>query len=141
MKFRSVEIAPNRDTIREQVRKKLKAELASSSIQVDDLLIDNIDFPAAFKEAIVQKQVATQNALREQQNVKRAQFEAEQVIARAKGQAEANRLIDRSLTQMIINYTLVQKLAPTIQTALVPSNAIVNTTDLFGKANTTTSGK
>jgi len=141
VKFRSVEIAPNRDTIREQVRKKLKAELASSSIQVDDLLIDNIDFPAAFKEAIVQKQVATQNALREQQNVKRAEFEAEQVIARAKGQAEANKLIDRSLTQMIINYTLVQKLAPTIQTALVPSNAIVNTTDLFGKANTTTSGK
>jgi hypothetical protein len=45
------------------------------------------------------------------------------------------------LTQMIINYTLVQKLAPTIQTALVPSNAIVNTTDLFGKANTATGGK
>ena len=142
VKFRSVEIAPNRDKIREQVRKKLKSELASSSIQVDDLLIDNIDFPAAFKEAIVQKQVATQNALREQQNVKRAQFEAEQVIARAKGQAEANRLIDRSLTQMIVNYTLVQKLAPTIQTALVPTNAIVNTTDLFGKANAATpSGK
>src|SRR5205823_8392461 len=104
----------------------------SSSIQVDDLLIDNIDFPPAFKEAIVQKQVATQNALREQQNVKRAQFEADQVIAHAKGQAEANRLLDGSLTQKIINYTLVQKLAPTIQTALVPSNAIVNTTDLFG---------
>src|SRR6266852_4155169 len=88
VKFRSVEIAPNRDTIREQVRRRLKSELASSSIQVDDLLIDNIDFPAAFKEAIVQKQVATQNALREQQNVKRAQYEAEQIVARAKGQAD-----------------------------------------------------
>ena len=132
VKFKAVDIAPNRDVIREEVRKRLKRELASSSIQVDDLLIDNIDFPAAFKEAIVQKQVATQNALREQQNVKRAQYEAEQIVARAKGQAEANRLIDSSLTQKIINYTLVQKLAPTIQTALVPSNAIVNTTDLFG---------
>lgn len=136
VRFLAVDIAPNRDTIREQVRRRLKTELASSSIQVDDLLIDNIDFPPAFKQAIVEKQVATQNALREQQNVKRAQFEAEQVIAHAKGQAEANRLLDRSLTQKIINYTLVQKLAPTIQTALVPSNAIVNTTDLFGRTNT-----
>src|SRR5712691_111223 len=133
VKFRSVEIAPNRDTIREQVRRRLKSELASSSIQVDDLLIDNIDFPPAFKQAIVEKQVATQNALREQQNVKRAQFEAEQNIARAKGQAEANRLIDRSLTPKIINYTLVQKLAPTIQTALIPANAIINTSNLFGQ--------
>jgi regulator of protease activity HflC (stomatin/prohibitin superfamily) len=131
VKFRSVDIAPNRDTIREQVRKRLKAELASSSIQVDDLLIDNIDFPAAFKKAIVQKQVATQNALREQQNVKRAEYEAQQTIATASGQARANRLLDRSLTQKIINYTLVQKIAPTIQTALIPSNAIVNTTSLF----------
>jgi regulator of protease activity HflC (stomatin/prohibitin superfamily) len=133
VKFRSVDIAPHRDTIREQVRRRLKNELASSSIQVDDLLIDNIDFPPAFKQAIVEKQVATQNALREQQNVKRAQFEAEQNIARAKGQAEANRLIDRSLTPKIINYTLVQKLAPTIQTALIPANAIINTSNLFGQ--------
>jgi regulator of protease activity HflC (stomatin/prohibitin superfamily) len=133
VKFRSVDIAPHRDTIREQVRKRLKNELASSSIQVDDLLIDNIDFPPAFKQAIVEKQVATQNALREQQNVKRAQFEAQQNIARAKGQAEANRLIDRSLTPKIINYTLVQKLAPTIQTALIPANAIINTSNLFGQ--------
>jgi regulator of protease activity HflC (stomatin/prohibitin superfamily) len=133
VKFRSVDIAPHRDTIREQVRKRLKNELASSSIQVDDLLIDNIDFPPAFKQAIVEKQVATQNALREQQNVKRAQYEAEQNIARAKGQAEANRLIDRSLTPKIINYTLVQKLAPTIQTALIPANAIINTSNLFGQ--------
>jgi regulator of protease activity HflC (stomatin/prohibitin superfamily) len=133
VKFRSVDIAPHRDTIREQVRKRLKNELASSSIQVDDLLIDNIDFPQAFKQAIVEKQVATQNALREQQNVKRAQYEAEQNIARAKGQAEANRLIDRSLTPKIINYTLVQKLAPTIQTALIPANAIINTSNLFGQ--------
>jgi regulator of protease activity HflC (stomatin/prohibitin superfamily) len=133
VKFRSVDIAPHRDTIREQVRKRLKNELASSSIQVDDLLIDNIDFPQAFKQAIVEKQVATQNALREQQNVKRAQYEAEQNIARAKGQAEANRLIDQSLTPKIINYTLVQKLAPTIQTALIPANAIINTSNLFGQ--------
>jgi regulator of protease activity HflC (stomatin/prohibitin superfamily) len=133
VKFRSVDIAPHRDTIREQVRRRLKDELASSSIQVDDLLIDNIDFPPAFKQAIVEKQVATQNALREQQNVKRAQFEAEQNIARARGQAEANRLIDRSLTPKIINYTLVQKLAPTIQTALIPANAIINTSNLFGQ--------
>ncbi len=136
VKFRSVEIAPNRDTIREQVRTRLKQELASSSIQVDDLLIDNIDFPPAFKQAIVEKQVATQNALREQQNVKRAQYEAQQTIATARGQAEANRLLDHSLTQKIINYTLVQKLSPTIKTALIPSNAILSTTSLFGANGT-----
>jgi len=132
VKFKSVEIAPNRDQIREQVRNRLKQELASSSIQVDDLLIDNIDFPAAFKQAIVEKQVATQNALREQQKVKQAEYEAQQTIATAQGQARANHLLDQSLTQKIINYTLVQKIAPTIQTALIPSNAIVNTTSLFG---------
>ncbi len=136
VKFKAVDIAPNRDVIREEVRRRLKRELASSSIQVDDLLIDNIDFPAAFKAAIVEKQVATQNALREQQNVKRAEFEAQQTVARARGQAMANKLLDSSLTQKIISYALVNKLAPTIQTALVPSNAIVNTTSLFSATPT-----
>ena len=58
------------------------------------------------------------------------------VVARGQGGRSTiaclQRARDRSLTQKIINYTLVQKLSPTIQTALIPSNAIVNTTSLFG---------
>ena len=44
VKYRSVEIAPNRESIRKSVRTKLEKELSPYSIHIVDLLLDNVDF-------------------------------------------------------------------------------------------------
>ena len=132
VKYETTEIAPNREKIRNDVRLRLASELAPFSVTVTDLLIENIDFRPEFKSAIVAKQVATQDALREQEKIKQRKAEADQAIEtakgeaestklRAQGQADANRLLAASLTPEVIQFQAVQKLSDKIQIALIPS--------------------
>lgn len=145
VKYKAVAIAPNRDVIREHVRKRLKTELAPYSIQVDDLLIDDISFSPEFTSAIEDKQIATQEAQAAENRVAQAEFQAQQVAARAQGdanavlikaqaQAKANRLLNKSLTPQLINYTAVKALAPGVSTILLPSNSnFLLPASVFGK--------
>jgi len=132
VKYKSVEIAPNREKIRKVVRERLVGELSRYSIEVVDLLLDNIDFRPEFKAAIEAKQIATQRALEEQQKVAVAQYQAEQRVKTAEGegnailavatkQAEANKQLSESLTPELIQYALIQKLGDKIQVMILPS--------------------
>ncbi|HEY7381692.1 MAG TPA: SPFH domain-containing protein [Gaiella sp.] len=134
VRYKSVEIAPAREEIRRAVRDRLREELQGFSIDVVDLLIDNIDFRPEFKEAIERKQIATQDAQTAQNRVAEARFKADQqvetakgeaqsVLVRAQAQARANRLLSQSLTERVVRYEAVQKLAPNVQTILLPSDA------------------
>lgn len=95
VKYSTVEIAPNRELIRINVQEALGADLARFSITITDLLIDDIDFNPEFKAAIERKQIATQDALREQERIEQAKAEAIQNEERARG--EANAEIQRAL--------------------------------------------
>lgn len=132
VKYKSVSIAPNREVIRKAVRERLETELSPRSIEVVDLLLDNIDFRPEFKKAIENKQIATQQALEEQQRVKVAQYQAEQKVKTAEGegsailtvaekQALANKKLAESLTPQLIQYSLIQKLGDKIQVMLLPA--------------------
>ena len=145
VKFPAAEIAPSRELIREEVRRRLREELTPFSIEVDDLLIDDIDFQPAFKAAIEQKQVATQDAQREEERIRQRTAEAEQarqvaqgradsIAIEADGQARANRSLSESLTDQLIQFQAVQRLSPNIQIALIPSGegVIIDPTTLVG---------
>ena len=121
VKYKTVEVAPNRENIRKAVQTRLQTELKANSIDVVDVLIENIDFSPAFKAAIEGKQIATQKALEELEIVKSVQYKAQQVVEKAKGDAEANRLLSNSLTPQIIQYTMIQKLSDKIQVIMLPS--------------------
>lgn len=137
VKYATVDVGPNREAIRTAVRNRLASDLQPFSIQIDDLLIDNIDFSPEFKASIEQKQIATQDALREQERVRQKQFEAQQAVetakgeadairARASGQADANRSLAESLTPEVIQFQALEKLADNVQIALIPSgNGII----------------
>lgn len=132
VKYTTVAIAPNREGIRHTVSQRLNGELSVWSIEVPDLLLNNIDFESGFKEAIESKQIATQRALEEEQRVKVVEFQAQQAVARARGkadslytiaerQAEANNKLAASLTDRLVQYTMVTKLAPNVNVALLPA--------------------
>lgn len=132
VKYKSVDIAPNREKIRRAVSEQLERELQRYSIQVVDLLLDNIDFSDEFEKAIEQKQIATQRALEEEQKVTVERHRAEQAVEEAKGkgnsilaiaekQSEANKKLGESLTPQLIQYAMVQKIGDKIQVALVPT--------------------
>ncbi len=130
--YRTVDIAPNRDEIKEAVEERLDAELDQFSIDVVALLIENISFSEAFTQSIENKQIATQEAARAQELIAKAQNEALAEIARAEGvagalvaeaegKAEANRLITESINPLLIQWEAVQKLADNITIALLPA--------------------
>ena len=144
MKFKAVDIAPNREQIRTAVEENLRLELSKFSIDVVALLIDNIDFNQPFKDAIEAKQVATQNAQEEAERITQRENEAKQVIAEAEGtkqatitiaegQAEANRLLDASLTPNVILFQAIQKLADDLAIAILPAGegVIIDPTTLL----------
>lgn len=130
--YSAVDIAPNRETIRQAVAQRLNEELAKRSITVDQFTIDNMDFDQQFKQAIADKAAASQQAQAEQNKIAVAQAQAQQSVETAKGaaqivtinadaQADANKTISASLTPALIQYLGVQKLAPNVQIALIPS--------------------
>jgi prohibitin 1 len=130
--YNTVDIAPNREEIRQRVRERLTRDLEPFSIDIVDLLIENVDFRQEFKSAIEAKQVATQEALRQQQLIEASKAGAQQKIETARGdaesvriaaeaQAEANRLLAESLTPAVIQFQALQKLSDNVQIALLPS--------------------
>ncbi|MEA2660288.1 MAG: prohibitin 2 [Candidatus Binatota bacterium] len=131
VKYRSVEIAPNRESIRQSVRTKLEKELSPYSIHIVDLLLDNVDFSPEFKRSIENKQIATQKALEEEQLVAAERFKAQQRVETEKGEGEAklaraekealaNQKLSASLTPLLVQQSMIDKLAPKIQLMVVP---------------------
>ncbi len=108
VKFKSVAVAPNREQIRQAVQLELDRQLNGFSIDVVDFLINDLDFPAEFTEAIERKQVATQDALAARQKVEQSKAEAQQEIERARGQAQAQRLRASALTDRNLQFEALQ---------------------------------
>ena len=132
VKYTSVLVAPNRETIRKTVRGRLTDELKAHSITVQDLLVDNISFTSKFQNAIEEKQSQTQLALAERAKVEGEKAKADQAIEVARGtaqatlvnaekQAEANRKLAASITSEYIQYIFASKLAPNVNVMMVPS--------------------
>jgi regulator of protease activity HflC (stomatin/prohibitin superfamily) len=132
VKFKAVDVAPNREVIRQRVRDRLTEQLEPYSIKVVDFQLGNLDFDQEFKDAVRNKVIAKQKAQQALNEVQQAKYEAEKVLATANGQAKANLRLSQSLTPALIRYTLIQKLAPNVSVIAVPSGSIFNATDLFG---------
>jgi regulator of protease activity HflC (stomatin/prohibitin superfamily) len=133
VKYASVEVAPNREPIRKAVSHRLETELKPYSIEVVDLLLNNVDFSQAFEAAIEQKQIATQKALEEEQRIKVETNKAMQAVERAKGEgnailakalqeAEANKKLSESLTPAFLQYALIRQLGDKIQVIMLPTS-------------------
>jgi len=134
VKFAAVDIAPHREDIRRAVGERLRSELAPRSIIVEDVLLDDINFDDAFERAILNKQVATQEALAEFQRIASEKNKASQMIEQARGtaqsvlinataQAEANIALSKSITPELVQYQMVTKLSPNVATIMMPTGA------------------
>lgn len=136
------DILAKRELIRQQAVEKLSAKLAPYGISVDDVAIANIDFSEQYKAAIEAKQVAEQQVQTEQQILAQKRIQADQAKVTAQGQADSrviaaqgnadaalieadaqakvNKTIAASLDESVLRYALINRLAPTIQTMILP---------------------
>ena len=132
VKFKTDEVAPNREAIRAATQDRLSAALEPFSIEVTELLIVNVSFSQAYVQSIENKQIATQEALQAEEEVATTRAEADKERERARGSAdasvieaegvnEANRLIAESLTPEVLQYLAINEFNDNVTIALVPS--------------------
>lgn len=129
-KYSAENLISARDTLSQEIKAKLAADLKPYGIEVLSVAIEDIDFADAFTDAVEAKQVAEQNKLRseteqaekvmiEQSSAERSVItaNAESEVARinadakayaqkvqAEAEAEANKLIAESITTELIEY-------------------------------------
>ena len=77
--------------------------------EIQDIVISNIDFSVGFKEAIDQKKIAEQNALKEKNQVDVVKFQQQQEIERYKAEAEKLRLQKSQITTLLIQQQWINK--------------------------------
>jgi regulator of protease activity HflC (stomatin/prohibitin superfamily) len=90
-KFTAQELIEKREIVKDEIKNHLKVRLLERNILVDELSIVNFDFSEAYEKAIDAKQVAQQQALKAENDLKRIKVEAEQRVAQAQAEAEAIR--------------------------------------------------
>lgn len=103
------EIITKRTELKEKIDKHLKNRLAAYGILVDDVSLVNFGFSPEFTKAIEAKQIAEQEAKQAEYIALKASKEAQAEVNRAKGQAEAQRLLRENLTPQILQKQAIEK--------------------------------
>lgn len=91
-KYTAEELITKREQVKDDIKQSLKVKLASDFIIVDELNIINFDFSGEFNKTIESKQVAVQQALKAENDLRRIKTEAEQKIATAEAEAKSIKL-------------------------------------------------
>ena len=122
-RYTAEQLVGKRNELAAAIEVDLSEKLLNYNIELVSTSIENMDFTAAFTDAVEAKQVAQQNKLRAETEAEQkvieakaaaevrkvnADAEAYEVRAKAEAEAEANRMISESLTQELINYTYAQ---------------------------------
>ena len=115
----SFKIAAARRTVEEAITKRdelkqdfdlaLGNRLEKYGIIVLDTSVVDLDFSPEFSKAVEEKQIAEQRAQRAVYVAQEAEQEAEATINRAKGQAEAQRLLRETLTAELLQKQAIDK--------------------------------
>lgn len=99
-----------RTDVEARLEEDVKSALAARGIRVERVLLRKLEIPGSIKAAIEQKLAAEQDSERMKFVLERAKQEAEQRRVEAKGQADAQDIIQKNLTEVYIRYLWVKAL-------------------------------
>jgi regulator of protease activity HflC (stomatin/prohibitin superfamily) len=127
-KYTSRELKVQREYISDEVKSKLEVYLKTSPFELVKLVVGNIDYPDIVAKA-VEKKLAAQQLLEEKETQKAIpKKDAEIKIEEAKGIAEAQRIINSTLTENYLQHEAIQTQlvmanSPNHSTVYIPSGA------------------
>ena len=87
--YTAEELISKRPEVSSNVKETLGKKLATYYIRLDEINITEFNFSSEFDEAIEQKQIAEQQALKAKLDLQRIEVEAQQKIEQAKAEAES----------------------------------------------------
>lgn len=107
----AMEIVSKRAEITQAMNKYLAETLEPEGFFFSGLELSNLDFDDAFENAVREKVVATQNALKAENETARIREESKQKVIEAQAEAESMKIRSQALSQNknLVEYEAVQK--------------------------------
>jgi len=95
--YNAEELLSKRGEVSDRIKREMMKRARNFHLTLDDVAITHLTFGREFTRAIEQKQVAYQEAERQQWVVMRAEQERQAVVTRAEGEAEAAQIITKAM--------------------------------------------
>lgn len=111
-----------RDAIQTEIYEETKKILDKQYVQLNEVLVRDITLPAKIQSAIENKLKQEQESLEYEFKLQKASKEAEKVMIEAKGKAEANKILNASLTPNILKEKGIEA---TLKLAQSPNTKVV----------------
>ncbi len=124
--YDSRDIKAHRDKLADYIFQKMKEHMQGQPIMIQKVVMGNIEYPASVTEAVEKKLKYQQDLERKEVERKIAQKEAEIRVEEARGIAEAQKIINATLTEQYLQHEAIQaqlKMAdsPNHTTVYIPS--------------------
>ncbi|WP_411871586.1 prohibitin family protein [Vulcanococcus limneticus] len=107
--FTAAEIVTERPRLKQALEQLLASRLAPYDLGLDDVDLLQVTFSQQFREAVEAKQVAEQEARRAQFEAVKAQRMAEARVFTARGEAQAQQLLQAGLTPEVLEHEAIEK--------------------------------
>ncbi|UJF35893.1 prohibitin family protein [Paenibacillus hexagrammi] len=107
-KYAAEDLIAKRDLVAMEIQDLLTKRLARYNLNVNDINIVNFKFSDAFNQSIEAKQVAQQQALKAENDLKRVQIEAQQKVAQAQAEAESLKLKKQEVTPELVQLKQIE---------------------------------
>lgn len=107
--YTAEELVTKRSEVAQAITDNLNNKLETYGINILSIAIKNFDFSAEYNNAIEQKAVAEQQVQTSKQQLEKAKVDAETKKVQAQGEADANAVIEHSLTKDILTEKFIEK--------------------------------
>ncbi len=107
-KYPAEDLIAKRDVVAGEISGNLTKRLAKYDLIVNDINIVNFKFSDAFNQSIEAKQVAQQQALKAENDLKRIQIEGKQKIVQAQAEAESLKLKKLEVTPELVQLKQIE---------------------------------
>lgn len=129
--FKTIELLTERDKVQEEIFKRLQARWMDDGIIVEDIALQEIKYGDAVTNAYASAQEAQINVEKEQAKLAAVNVSAQQKVVQAQAEADANAILNASLTDSILKQRYLdtlKELAASGNVVVVPEgfNGLVN---------------
>ena len=107
--YNAEDLIVERDQVRNQIESQIRSALVPFRVVVDAVNITDFHFSRQFAAAIEEKQVAQQRALQARYELEKAKVLAQQKVVEASAQAQAQKLLQATLTPELIQQQAIAK--------------------------------
>ncbi|WP_110932588.1 prohibitin family protein [Paenibacillus bouchesdurhonensis] len=107
-RYPAEDLIAKRDVVAGEISEHLTTRMAKYDLIVNEINIVNFKFSEAFDTSIEAKQVAQQQALKAENDLKRIEIEAKQKIAQAQAEAESLKLKKQEVTPELVQLKQIE---------------------------------